>query len=107
MAKATYTIDLTKIKPVVTNIDSRGVKKLLKSDSVNDDLKEVARDIQQNFKAISNSDDWEIAQHERPSRSTWIIFTNNTAVKWREVASGKLAKWVRSSLMRGPLRRKK
>lgn len=100
-----YRADL-KVQKVVVKFNESELEEFMKSDTVNDITEEVARDLKFQIRTLTDSDEWEIERHDRPSRLTWLVYTNDNDQKWLEVATGRISKWIRRNLIRGKVRRK-
>ena len=83
-----------KLGGITIKLDSEEIKKLLKSSEITEALKDTAKEISKDIENIQPGD-WEIEEHMRPSRSTIVIKTDSIETKWKEVNSGKIAKYIR------------
>lgn len=95
------------LKKVVVKLDSNGIEKLLKGKEINSALEEVAKDLKREVASLTETphSDWKVKKHERKSRSTYVVYTNDEDQKWREAYTGKIAKWLQKQLIRGKVKR--
>ena len=97
------------IKKITVKPDSVGAEAGLRSDTVSKALKEIAEALSTEFDNITGVDDeeaWEVKEDSRSDRPVFNIVNDDPAVKWREVATGELARTVQSKNKKGSPRGK-
>lgn len=97
------------IKKMIFKSDSSGAEAALRSDTVRDNLEDIAEDMKTDFDAIGYVDEaepWEVEESSRGDRIVFNVVNHDPAVKWREVAEGSLAKHAQSKNQKGSSRGK-
>lgn len=100
MAKIKSKVDWVKI-----DLKDSGIQELLKSDRIQDDLLEYGKKVAKEITELTETEEpWEANIHLRKTRSTVIISTDDEKYKWKEAATGKVAKHMSSKKYSGKMK---
>lgn len=89
-------------------LDSSGIKELLNSSQVKEDVKKAAEDLKDKIKDFHDpEEEWNVEDSERTSRTVFLITNNDEELKWREMADPKIAKTVKKESRSGNNKKKK
>lgn len=98
-----------KVKSVKMKIIDKGVVELLKGKDLEKAMLEYCKQLATEFEEImpaasyeeKGADGWDTKILERAKRITGLVYTDNESIKWREAATGELAKHMKSKARSG------
>lgn len=96
-----------KIKKIQVKPDSTGAEAGMRSDVVKDALKDTAEELAYDLYDLTSMDSdeyWEVEESSHSDRPVFNIINDDPNVKWREVASGDIAREVQSRQKKAPPR---